>query len=138
MSKKYKGLKRTPRDKTLDDLQRRYIRLISGGYCKRCGEYVGERMIEVAHIYRRNRKTVRWDFRNVYPLCKDNPLTGRKGCHYQLDSDPIKMASFLYDVLTTEEVEDLQRLANMTIKDYPIDREKIKAELKEKIRLLEV
>lgn len=123
-------------DKVLDDLQREYIRLISGGYCKRCGQRVGVEMIECAHMFRRNRKTVRWDFRNVYPLCKNDPRTGKVGCHQTVDSDPIKLASFMHDVMTKEELEDLQRLANMTLKDHPIDREAIKKELKERIKRL--
>jgi len=124
-------------DKVLDDLVRKYIRLISGGYCKRCGEYVGVENIEVAHLYRRSRKTVRWDLRNVYPLCKNNPATGKKGCHQTIDDDHIKKASFQYDVMTKEEVAELERIATMTLKEYPIDREAIKASLKEKIRRLE-
>lgn len=124
-------------DKVLDDLVRKCKRLLSGGYCKRCGKYVGIENIEVAHIYRRRRKTVRWDLRNVYPLCKNNPSTGKKGCHEEIDNDQIKLVSFMYDVMTRKEVEDLQRLANMTLKQYPIDREQIKADLKEKINLLE-
>lgn len=125
-------------DQVLDILQRRCVVLMSGGYCKRCGRYVGEEFIEVAHMFKRKRKTVRWDFRNVYPLCKNDPRTGKVGCHQIVDEDPIKLTSFLYDVMSQEEVAELQKLANLTIKDYSIDRDKIKAELKEKIRLLEV
>ena len=125
------------KDHILDDLVRKYIRLISGGYCKRCGKQVGVEFIEVAHIFRRNRKTVRWDLRNVYPLCKNDPRTCKVGCHQIIDNDPIKLASFLYDVMSREEVAELQRIANLTLKDYPIDRDKIKSELKEGIKSLE-
>jgi len=118
--------KKLPKDHVLDDLVRKYIRLISGGYCKRCRK---KRYVEAAHMYKRNRKTVRWDLRNVYPLCQD--------CHREVDNDFIKLTSFLYEVLPKEEIADLERLANMTIKEYPIDRGKIKADLKEKIRILE-
>jgi len=123
-------------DQVLDGLVRQYIRLISGGYCKRCGEYVGDR-IETAHMYGRRRKTVRWDLRNVYPLCISDPKTGKTGCHYLVDNDPLLKSSFLYEVMTPEEIADLQRLANMTIKEYPIDRNQIKQDLKEKIKMLE-
>lgn len=125
------------RDATLDNLVRQYIRLISGGYCKRCGKYVGIENVEVAHLYRRNRKTVRWDFRNVYPLCKNNPATGKKGCHQTIDEDHIKKASFQYGVMSKDEVAELERIATMTVKQYPIDREAIKASLLDKIQLLE-
>jgi len=124
-------------DKVLDDLVRECIRLTSRGYCKRCHKFVGEEMIEAAHLYGRKRKTLRWDLRNVHGLCKSNPLTGGKGCHFLIDNDHISKTSFMYEVLGKEDIEDLQELANKTIKDYPIDREKIKQELKEKIRILE-
>ena len=124
-------------DQILDDLVRKNIRLISGGYCKRCRKYVGIENIEVAHLYPRRRKTVRWDLRNVWPLCKNNLATGEKGCHQIIDEDHIKKASFQYDVMTREEVAELERIASLTLKDYPIDREAIKASLKEKNRILE-
>jgi len=126
--------KKPPKDQVLDGLVRIYIRKISGGYCKRCRQYVGVDNIEVAHIYRRHRKTVRWDLRNVYPLCKDNPATGKRGCHSIIDNDPLKLVSFLYDVLPKEEIEDLERIANMTLKEYPIDRVEIKKQLQEKLK----
>lgn len=115
-------------DKVLDDLVRKYIRLISGGYCKRCKKYVGG-AIQVSHLYGRRRKTVRWDLRNVHPLCPD--------CHYLIDNDHLLKTSFQFDVLNQKEIEELEKLANMTIKEHPIDREQIKQELKEKIALLE-
>lgn len=130
-------MKKKVSDSVLDDLVRRCIRLISGGYCKRCGKYVGIENIEVAHLYRRGRKTVRWDLRNVYPLCNNNPATGKKGCHQTIDEDHIKKSSFQYDIMTSEEVAELERIATMTVKQYPIDKEAIKASLKEKIKLLE-
>lgn len=134
---KKKTLNKGVRDKTLDDLVRKYIYLISDGYCRRCGERVGVEWIEAAHMFRRSRKTVRWDLRNVYPLCKDNPITGRKGCHGIVDSDPLELTNFMYQVMTPKEISELQVIANKTLKDYPIDREQIKKDLKEKVRMLE-
>jgi len=122
-------------DRVLDGLVREYVRLISGGYCKRCKKYVGEENIATAHLFRRWRKTVRWDLRNVAPLC-DNPPMGMM-CHKTVDNDPIEMSSFMYEILSPDDIADLQRLANMTIKEYPISREQIKRDLKEKIALLE-
>ena len=128
-----KPMRRTPKpkkgkvsDATLDDLQRKFVRLISGGYCKRCKRWG---YIEVAHMYRRRRKTVRWDLRNVYPLCLD--------CHHEVDEDPIKLTSFMYEVMSLEEVADLSELANKTVKEHPINREEIKEYYKEQMRRLE-
>lgn len=143
--KKSKPLKKTPirkkrsknegvSDGYLDTLVREYIQLTSGGYCKRCKRYVGVSNIATAHIYRRRRKTVRWDLRNVIPLC-DNPPLGMN-CHQDVDNDSLKMVSFLYEIKTPEEIKELQELAGKTIKDYPIDREEIKRDLKEKIKRL--
>lgn len=117
-----------PSDQVLDGLVRKYIRLISGGYCKRCGKYI-DGAIQVAHMYRRRRKTVRWDLRNVYPLCPD--------CHREVDEDQIKLVSFMYEVMSKKEIADLERLANLTIKQHPIDRGEIRADLKQKIAELE-
>jgi hypothetical protein len=124
-----------PSDRVLDGLVRKYIRLISGGYCRRCGKYVGEANIATAHLFRRWRKTVRWDLRNVVPLC-DNPPLGMK-CHKIIDNDPLEMASFMHEILSPQDLADLQKLANLTIKQHPIDREEIKADLREKIKRLE-
>ena len=132
-----KVLNKGVRDNTLDTLVRQYIRLISDGYCRRCKQRVGVEYIEAAHMYKRRKKTVRWDLRNVYPLCIDNPNTGRKGCHSIVDNDEIELVNFMYDVMSKEEIKELQRIATMTLKDYPIDREKIKEDLKQKIKGLE-
>ena len=121
--------KRNPfSDKVLDDLVRLYVRLSSGGYCKRCKKYYGD-VIAVAHLYRRRKKTVRWDLRNVHGLCPS--------CHMEIDNDQIKLVSFMYDIMASEEIASLQEVANKTLKQYPIDREAIKADLKERIKLLE-
>ena len=113
-------------DKVLDDLVRKYIRLLARGYCKRCKQFG---YIEVAHMYKRGRKTVRWDLRNVYPLCVD--------CHQLVDNDMIEKTSFMYELLSPKEISELQLIANMTLKTYPVDREQIKKDLKEKIKELE-
>ena len=129
--------KHLPKDWELDNLQRKYIYLISGGYCKRCKKYVGVEFIEAAHMYKRRRKTVRWNIGNVYPLCKNDPRTGKVGCHKIVDDDPFELTSFMYEVMSREEVAELQRLANLTLKDYPIDRNEIKNYYKEQIVILE-
>ncbi len=130
---KKKRVRKTTSDAVLDTLVRTYVRRISGGYCKRCKRYVGVENIETAHMFGRNRKTVRWDLRNVYPLCSGNPISGEVGCHYIVDNDPIEKTAFLYEVLSKEEIESLQKLANQTIKESPIDREEIKVKLQVKL-----
>jgi len=113
----------------LDIIFSKYIRLKAGGYCKRCGGYFGVKGLQAAHMFGRIRHTTRWDERNVYALCP--------GCHYELDTNPLKKASFLAEQLSIKEIEELERIANKTIKSYPIDKESLISELKEKIRMLE-
>ena len=115
-------------DAVLDTLVRRYVRLISAGYCKRCKRYCGD-LIEVSHLYKRRRKTVRWDLCNVNGLCPT--------CHQEIDNDQLKLVSFMYDIMSQKEIGTLQDLANQTIKTHPIDRESIRDTLKEKIGRLE-
>ena len=123
--KRKKQRKNKISDEVLDGLVRNIVYFLASGYCKRCKRHVSTAYLEAAHLYRRHRKTVRWDLRNVHGLCLD--------CHQLVDNDAIEMASFMYDILSKDDINDLQRLANMTLKEYPIDRAELKAELKEKI-----
>jgi len=113
----------------LDKLFSKYVRLLSGGYCKRCGKYVGHNNLAAAHFFGRIRHTVRWDKRNIVALC--NP------CHYWLDVNPIAKSNFMYEVLSREDIGELSRIANMTTKDYPIDKEALAKDFREKIKLLD-
>jgi len=128
-------MKKTVRDSYLDALVRQYVRLRSGGYCKRCGKYVGVENLSAAHLFNRWRKTVRWDLRNVWAIC-DNPPRGMK-CHMIIDSNPLAKASLMHDILTPDEITDLEKLAMLTLKEHPIDKYELKKDLKEKIKLLE-
>ena len=94
-------------DQVLDGLVREYIRLISGEYCKRCKKYV-DGAIQVSHLYGRRRKTVRWDLRNVHPLCPD--------CHFKIDNDHLLKTSFQFDVLSPTEIEELEKLGEEFMK----------------------
>jgi len=115
-------------DAVLDGLVRTYVRGVSGGYCKRCKRHTRGQG-EVSHLYRRRRKTVRWDLRNVHYLCQE--------CHQEIDNDQIKLVSFMYDVLSQDDIKELQRLATMTLKEYPIDRDELRAKFSEKVKGLE-
>ena len=101
----------------LDQVFSEYVRALSGGYCKKCGKYFGEKRLQNAHFFGRIRHTVRWDTRNVVALCGE--------CHYWLDVNPIAKTDFMLTVLSEEDVADLERIARMTTKQYPIDKEKL-------------
>uniref|UniRef100_A0A6M3K5E1 Uncharacterized protein n=1 Tax=viral metagenome TaxID=1070528 RepID=A0A6M3K5E1_9ZZZZ len=112
----------------LDALFSRYVRLLADGRCGKCGKHVGYENLATAHFYGRIRHTVRWDIRNVVALC--NP------CHYWLDVNPLAKSSFMYEVLSKEEIRELNRIANLTTKDYPIDKEALVKKFREGIKRL--
>jgi len=43
----------------------------------------------------------------------------------------------MYEVLSREDIGELSRIANMTTKDYPIDKEALAKDFREKIKLLD-
>lgn len=113
----------------LDKLFSRYVRLKAGGYCKKCGHFLGYTGLVCAHFFGRLRHTVRWDERNATALCG--------GCHYEIDYNCLAKRELMLTLMSPEEVASLERIANMTIKEYPIDKEAIEVYLKEGIRRLE-
>jgi len=129
------SMKKTVRDSTLDLYVRQYVKLRSGGYCKRCGKYVGVENLSAAHLFARRKKTVRWDLRNVWAIC-DNPPIGMK-CHMTIDNNPLAKASLMHEILTPDEITELEKLAMLTLKEHPVDKLELKLDLKEKIKQLE-
>ena len=111
----------------------RFIKLLSGGYCKRCHSYVGvnSRGLHAAHCFSRQRQSVRLYKKNSTALCH--------GCHRYLDraENRGKKMEFFQSILTQSEWAELVRMSDMTSKDLKIDKEEIYKKLKEDIKLLE-
>lgn len=117
------------RDKT-DALFSHYVKLLSGGYCKRCGNYLGvkSRGLHCAHCFSRGRLATRFVRDNAQALCY--------GCHRYLDSRPMEKQEFFRKILGTIEWDKLcYNASHPSIKK--IDIEAIEADLKEKIKKLE-
>ena len=114
---------------TLDNLFSQYVRLLSGGYCKKCGHFFGYHGLQNAHFFNRWRHTVRWDKRNSTPLCKD--------CHQEIDLNSVAKSELALSLMSREEYDKLARLANMTIKEHPIDKTKLAKEFRDGIKQLE-
>ncbi len=116
------------RDKT-DALFSRYIKLLSGGYCKRCKKYLGvkSRGLHCAHCFSRGKKSVRFDRDNAQALCY--------GCHRYLDGHPSEKMEFFMEILGTKRFNALDKKAHTPTK---IDIAKIEEELKANIRKLEM
>ncbi|MBA7639459.1 hypothetical protein ES703_47117 [subsurface metagenome] len=112
----------------LDRLFSLCVRLLSGGYCKRCGKYVGYKKLDNAHFHSRRKHSVRWDFANTTPLCY--------GCHSYIDGNPFRKIEFFLELLGQERFNALN--ARAEILKPQIDKEALKKDLQGKIKTLEV
>ena len=111
---------------TLDKLFSRFVRLLSGGYCRRCRKYVGYKKLHNAHFHSRRKHSVRWDADNTAPLCY--------GCHSYIDGNPFKKIEFFLELLGQERFNLLNERAE--ILKPQIDKA-LKKELQDKIKKLE-
>ena len=111
----------------LDKLFSRYIRLLSGGYCKRCHKHFGEARLQTAHFHSRRKHSTRWFKDNVTALCC--------GCHRYLDSEPLIKVEFFMELLGKEDFDKLNKRAEQL---FPkVDKEALKVELKGLIKEME-
>ena len=114
-----------------DTLCSKYVRLMSGGYCKRCwlmgrGVKVDWRTLHWSHCFNRNILATRWEYDNSAPLCC--------GCHRHLDLNHEEKREFFMEILGSKRYNEIREMAKPGGKP---DRAKIKATLKERIKLLE-
>ena len=109
----------------LDALFSKYVRLLSGGYCKRCKKYVGYQKLHNAHFHSRRKHSVRWDTENTAPLCY--------GCHSYVDGNPLKKIEFFLEVLGQDRFNKLnERAENLT----KVDKDELKEYYQEKLNEL--
>ena len=101
----------------LDALFSKYVRLLSGGYCKRCKKYFGVRGLHNAHFHSRRKHSVRWDIENTAPLCY--------GCHSYIDGNPLKKIEFFLEILgqerfnkLNERAESLEKVDKIALLEY--------------------
>lgn len=87
--------------KELDDLFRAVIRKRDGGLCRRCK---GARHIQVAHIFSRRFKRIRWTKENAMLLCA--------GCHLWQHHNPIEGGRFFEEQLGTRNYLRIAGLKN--------------------------
>lgn len=114
MRKKRKTYKRR-----LDELWSRAVRLRDKYTCQKCGRT--HKQVQAAHIFSRNRKSVRWDIDNGITLCYY--------CHiHWAHREPLEFAEWIKERLGEEKYEKLKRRAYEIA--YDIDPEEIEAELK--------
>ena len=111
---------------SLDILFSRLIRLLADGNCEYCGR-IGT---QTSHFHSRRKRSVRVDLDNASWVCFS--------CHLYLGEHPNKHYEFFKKRLGSERFEALNIRAEKIIKYSKEDKEKVKATLKEKIKLLEV
>ena len=110
----------------LDILFSKYIRLRAGGKCEYCGEV---KALQCSHFHGRRKQSTRYDPDNCTGLCFS--------CHQHLGENPYEHNEFFKKRLGSGWFEMLNIRANMIVKRSKEDREKIKADLKERIKQLE-
>ena len=109
----------------LDKLFSQYARLLSGGYCKRCGKHFGINRLANAHFHSRRKHSVRWDIKNTAPLCY--------GCHSYVDGNPLKKIEFFLEILGESEFKKLNERAESLLK---VDKDALKEYFKDKLQNL--
>ena len=126
-------IKRKPcKLKPLDDLSSLNKRLMSGGYCKRCwllgkrDAYKGYDKLHNAHFRSRRFLRTRWEYDNTEALCC--------GCHRYLDDNSVEKNEFFLEILGLKRYNEIIEQSRNGVKP---DKEKIKAKLKESIKILE-
>jgi len=110
----------------LDKLFSYYIRLKAGYQCEYCGKYARPQGTHCAHFIGRRYKNTKWLPDNAACLCM--------ACHNLMHDFASIHKDFFTKRLGSKRVEELEIIARTYSN---VDREAIKANLKEKIRLLE-
>ena len=115
----------------LDTLFSQYVRLLEGGYCRRCGKYLGtkSRGYHCCHYKTRAKHSVRWDRENVTALCY--------GCHRFIDHPNRKLEKdeFFRELLGQERFNKLNERAERL---FPkVDKEALIEFYKEKLKELD-
>ncbi len=106
----------------LDKLFSQFIRL-RAGRCEYCGN---ASQLQCSHFHGRRKRSVRYDPDNAAGLCFS--------CHSHLGENPYQHTEWFRKRLGSKKFEELNIRAEMIVK---IDKDKIKADLKDKIRLME-
>jgi hypothetical protein len=76
------------------------------GSCRRCGK---KKNLQCAHIFSRNNRSVRWDFKNVVCLCA--------GCHFWAHANPVLFTEWVRQFLGEDKYATLKLQAN-TIRQF--------------------
>ena len=93
-------------------------------------EYCGKKgRLETSHFHGRRKRSVRWDFDNAAALCN--------GCHRMFHENPYKHTEFFRQRLGAKRFEQLNIRAETIRKWRPDELADLRADLKERVRVLE-
>jgi len=122
-----KTKKKLPKDSTLDSLFSQLVRRLAGYKCERCGSTY---QYGVSHYHRRDVYSARWDLDNVAWLCNL--------CHnHTFHLHPDLHTAWFKKRLESEKFEQLSARAMLLAREIGLDREKIKVELKARLKIIE-
>ena len=110
----------------LDILFSQYIRLLADNHCEYCGRY--ESNLQCSHFHSRRKANTRYDPDNCCGLCFS--------CHRFLGENPYAHTEFFKKRLGSERFEELNTRAEVITRCSKKDKEKMKADLTAKIKLL--
>lgn len=111
----------------LDTLFSRFIRLRAGGKCEYCGKPTEFKRLQCSHFHSRRKRSVRYD--------PDNACGLDFTCHQFLGGNPYQHTEFFKKRLGSKRFEELNIRAEIT--PAKLDKEKVAADLKERIKLME-
>ena len=100
--------------------------MLADNHCGYCGKWFDFGRLQCSHFHGRRKRATRYDEDNCVALCMS--------CHMYLGENPYAHTEFFKKRLGSEKFDQLNIRANTP---HKIDKEVIKAELKEKIKLLD-
>ncbi len=118
-------IKRDP----LDILFSKLVKLLADGKCEYCGQYPKPQGYHCHHFIGRRYLNTRYEPLNGAALCM--------ACHNLMGDFPDESQTFFVKRAGSQRAEELKIIARTYNKMTPERREKIKEDLKEKIKLLE-
>ena len=119
--------KKLPKDYELDALYGKVMKLLAGGACELCGvKPANPKKYHIHHYITRTVRRLRWDTRNTICVCAE--------CHSDMEADP-KLSTEVFTKRLGSEGLDNLRLQRHTLPKA--DREQIKADLQERLKILE-
>lgn len=116
--------KRSTVEKKLDTKAREVLKEVYPSYCVTCNKSYewfhpinNPYGLQVSHYIKREVKQLRWDSRNIHPMCSS--------CNINHNSNPAPYSMYLIDVYgenILNELNEVRRQSRAMVKPIPIDK----------------